>query len=81
MELQNVEITKPLVAKGLGISIVPYPSVATSAGRAGLAYRRFGERRIYRELGWVYLRSDYRSRAVGKLLDLFAEVRVQITER
>lgn len=79
MELQNVEITKPLVAKGLGISIVPYPAVATPASRAGLVYRRIGRRRIYRELGWVYLRSDYMSRAVEKLLVLFEEMKPRLT--
>ncbi|GAB4220089.1 MAG: LysR family transcriptional regulator [Acidobacteriota bacterium] len=79
MELQNVEITKPLVARGLGISIVPYPAVATESSRVGLVYRRIGDRRIYREMGWVMLKSDYMSRAVEKLLSLFEEKRSQFT--
>ncbi|MFZ0427669.1 MAG: LysR family transcriptional regulator [Acidobacteriota bacterium] len=71
MELQNVEITKPLVARGLGISLIPYPAVASTTAAQGLVYRRIAGRKIYRELGWVYLKSDYMSRAVKKLLHLF----------
>ncbi len=71
MELQNVEITKPLVARGLGISVIPYPAVASTPVGQGLVYRRIAGRKMYRELGWVYLKSDYMSRAVTKLLHLF----------
>jgi len=80
MELQNVEITKPLVAKGLGISIVPLPAVSAIEGRRDLVYRRIGGRKIYRELGWVYPKVDYVSRAVQKLLHLFEEMKPQFTE-
>ena len=75
MELQNVEITKPLVEKGLGISIIPFPAVAGNRGRGDLAYRRIGARKIYRELGWVHLKSDYMSHAVKQLLLLFEEMK------
>jgi DNA-binding transcriptional LysR family regulator len=75
MELQNVEITKPLVEMGLGISIVPYPAVAGSRARKGLVYRRIGGRRIYREMGWVSLKSDYQARSVKQLLSLFDELK------
>ncbi len=71
MELQNVEITKPLVARGLGISVIPYPAVASAPTGRGLVYRRIAGRKIFRELGWVHLKSDYMSRAVKKLLNLF----------
>ncbi len=75
MELQNVEITKPLVEKGLGISIVPYPAVARDRQKGALAYSRIGGRKIYRELGWIYLKSDYMSHAVKQLLILFEEMK------
>lgn len=75
MELQNVEITKPLVEQGLGISIVPAPALAASRTRPGLVSRRVGGRRIYRELGWVSLKSDYTSRAVTTLLELFDQIK------
>lgn len=74
MELQNVEITKPLVEKGLGISIIPYPAVIRG-GQSMLGYRRIGRSRIYRELGWVFLKSDYMSRAMFQLLLLFDEMK------
>ncbi len=80
MELQNVEITKPLVAKGLGISIVPLPAVSAAEGGRDLVYKRIGGRKIYRELGWVYPKADYVSRAVQKLLGLFDEMKPQFTE-
>lgn len=75
MELQNVEITKPLVEKGLGISIIPFPAVARNRSREVLVYRRIGVRRIYRELGWIYLKSNYMSHAVKQLLILFEELK------
>lgn len=75
MELQNVEITKPLVARGLGISVIPYPAVAAAPAGHGLTFRRIGGRRIYRELGWVHLKSDYMTRAVKKLLHLFEDMK------
>ena len=80
MELQNVEITKPLVSKGLGISIVPLPAVSATESDRGLLYRRIGGRKIYREMGWVYPKADYVSRAVQKLLHLFEEMKPQFTQ-
>lgn len=79
MELQNVEIMKPLVEIGLGISMIPYPAVATPAQGPSLCYRRIEGRKIYRELGWVFLRSDYMSRAMKQLLLLFEEMKQQFT--
>jgi DNA-binding transcriptional LysR family regulator len=75
MELQNVEITKPLVEKGLGISSVPYPSVAGERTRPGLIYRRVAGNPIYRDLGWVFMRSDYQPKSVVQLLALFEEMK------
>jgi len=75
MELHNVEITKPLVEKGLGISFVPYPSVSGESTRPGLIYRRVAGKPVYRELGWVFIRSDYIPRTVEQLLSLFEEMK------
>lgn len=75
MELQNVEITKPLVEQGLGISIIPFPAVAGRRDSHGLCFRRIAGRKIYRELGWVYLKSDYMSKTVKQMLSLFAEMK------
>jgi DNA-binding transcriptional LysR family regulator len=81
MELQNVEITKPLVEKGLGISIVPHPAVSGDRGSRNLISRRIGGRRIFRELGWIYLKSDYISYAVQGLLALFEEMKKDLTSQ
>lgn len=79
MELQNVEITKPLVEMGLGISIIPYPAVAQDRDRRNLCYRRIGGRKMYRQLGWVLLKSDYMSRAMKHLLGLFDEMKERLS--
>lgn len=79
MELENVEITKPLVEIGLGISIIPYPAVVKDGKNKSLYYRRIQGRRIYRELGWVSLKSDYTIRALKQLLGLFEEMKDQLT--
>ena len=79
MELENVEITKPLVEIGLGISIIPYPAVVKNGENSSLCYRRIQGRRIYRELGWVSLKSDYTVRALKQLLVLFEEMKDQLT--
>lgn len=79
MELQNVEITKPLVEIGLGISIIPYPAVAKDGEKRSLCCHRIGGRRLYRELGWILLKSDYTPRAVRQLLELFERMKEQFT--
>ncbi len=75
MELQNVEITKPLVENGLGVSFVPRSAVTGVFGRNSLKVRRIEGRRLYRELGWVFLRSSYKSRTKKELLALFETMR------
>ena len=75
MELQNVEIMKPLVEIGLGISMIPYPAMVQHSERPLLCYRRIEGRKIYRELGWVFLKSDYMSRTMRQLLLLFEEMK------
>lgn len=75
MELENVEITKPLVAIGLGISIIPFPAVVHASESLNLTYARLASRRIYRELGWVSLKSDYISRPMKQFLVLFDQMK------
>ena len=80
MELQNVEIMKPLVEIGLGISLIPYPAVVVkNGGASSLCCRRIEGRRIHRELGWVFLKSDYMSRAMKQLLLLFDQMKEEFT--
>lgn len=75
MEIQNVEITKALVEIGLGLSIVPYPAIALAGKKRRLAVRRLVGPRIYREMGWVHLKSDYMSHAMRNMLELFEDIR------
>ena len=77
METENVEIIKAMVASGLGISVIPYAAIARDmrAGRFGWA--RLRGRRIYREAGWVYLKSDHLPRAIPEMLRVFDLIKDQ----
>jgi DNA-binding transcriptional LysR family regulator len=77
METENVEIIKAMVASGLGITIVPFAAVARDARQGRFACTRVKGRRLYRETGWVYPRSDRVPRAVTELLRLFDEMKGQ----
>jgi DNA-binding transcriptional LysR family regulator len=79
METENVEIIKAMVASGLGVSIVPYTAIAhdTRGGRFGWA--RIRGHRLYREAGWVYLKSDHVPRAIPELLRVFDLIRGQLS--
>lgn len=75
METENVEIIKAMVGAGLGIAVIPKAAIAREA-RAG----RFGViplrgRPLWRETGWVSLKSDYVPRPVGAMLALFQSMR------
>lgn len=56
-ETGNVEITKAMVAAGLGVSIVPFQSIAREAAQGTLRYARVAGPPLVRTTGWVYLRS------------------------
>lgn len=74
METESVEIIKAMVASGLGITLIPYASIAADVrGRFGWA--RVRGMRLYRESGWVHLRSDHEPRAITEVLRVFDEMR------
>ncbi len=76
METENVEIIKSMVSSGLGVTIVPYSAIAHDrTGR--FAWARLRGHRLYRETGWVYLKSDYLPRAVTEVLHMFEEMKGQ----
>ena len=81
METENVEIIKAMVTSGLGITIIPFAAVARDVRQGRFACARVKGRRLYRETGWVYPRSDYVPRAVTELLRLFDEMKGQFTGR
>jgi DNA-binding transcriptional LysR family regulator len=77
METENVEIIKAMVASGLGVSLIPYAAIARDmrAGRFGWA--RIRGRRLYREAGWVYLKSDHVPRGIPEMLRVFDLIKAQ----
>jgi DNA-binding transcriptional LysR family regulator len=77
METENVEIIKAMVASGLGISIIPYAAIARDMRAGRFAWTRVRGQRLYREAGWVYLRSDHVPRAIPEMLRVFDLVKEQ----
>jgi DNA-binding transcriptional LysR family regulator len=76
METENVEIIKAMVGAGLGVTIVPYAAIARDVrAHRRLAFSRLRGRRLFRETGWVYLKSDYVPRAISEMTRVFAEMR------
>lgn len=68
LETENVEILKALVASGMGLSIIPYQSVADEVKAGRLACARIAGAVLERETGWAYPRSSHLSRAVQELI-------------
>lgn len=81
METENAEIIKAMVANGNGITVLSHATVASDVRHRRLAFARLRGRKVYRETGWVYLRSDYRPRAVSEMLRVFEEMREKFTSR
>ena len=82
METENVEIIKAMVASGLGITIVPFRrSPVTCAPTGGFAYRRVRGQRLFRETGWVYLKTDHLPRTISEMLRVFDAIRSQFGGR
>ncbi len=71
METENVEIIKAMVASGLGVTLIPYAAIAADMRTRRFGWARVRGRRLYRETGWVYLKSDYVPRAIPELLRVF----------
>ncbi|HEY3121898.1 MAG TPA: LysR substrate-binding domain-containing protein [Vicinamibacteria bacterium] len=81
METENVEIIKAMVASGLGISLIPYAAIAKDLGSRRFAWTRVRGRRLYRETGWVYLKSDHLPRVVAEMLRVFEEMKNEFGSR
>ncbi len=77
MQTENVEIIKVMVAHGLGITILPYSAIAHDLRTGRFAWTRARARRLYRETGWVYLKSEYLPRAVTEVLRVFDQMKRQ----
>jgi DNA-binding transcriptional LysR family regulator len=66
-ETENVEIIKALVRVRLGITIIPYSSVAREVRSGQLSCTRIAGHQLFRETGWVHLRSDHPPRVVQEM--------------
>jgi DNA-binding transcriptional LysR family regulator len=74
-ETENVEIIKALVRIGMGITIIPYQSVAREVRAGQLFCARIAGQQVVRETGWVHLRSNRVPRAVQEMMAAFDEIR------
>lgn len=81
METENVDIIKSMVAAGLGVTIVPYGAIAHDVRAGRFAWARLRGARLYRETGWVYIRSDYLPRSVTEILRIFDSMKDQFGGR
>ncbi|MGH9328224.1 MAG: LysR family transcriptional regulator [Terriglobia bacterium] len=73
MEAENVATIKPLVKIDLGISIIPFSSVAEEVKRRELHYLRIRNRKVTRQVGLVYHKSEHLPRILAELIRLFKE--------
>jgi DNA-binding transcriptional LysR family regulator len=81
METENAEIIKAMVASGIGITVLSHAAVAPDLRHKRLAIARIRGRKLYRETGWVYLKSDYVPRTVTEMLRVFETIRGEFTSR
>lgn len=75
METENVDIIKAMVTNGLGITVLPWGAIAADVRAKRFAWGRLRGVRLYRETGWVYLKSAHRPRAIAEVLRVFDEMK------
>jgi DNA-binding transcriptional LysR family regulator len=72
METENVEILKALTMIGMGLTILPYQSLAQEARTGTLRIKRIQGVTLVRETGWVYIRG---ARVPRMVQDVFEALR------
>ena len=77
-ETENVEIIKALVRIGMGVTIIPYQSVAREVRAGYLFCARIAGQQLVRETGWVHLRSNRVPRVVQEMMRTFEQVRPRL---
>jgi DNA-binding transcriptional LysR family regulator len=78
METENVEIIKAMVRNGIGITIIPYQSVARDVAAGQMHCARIEGRSLVRETGWVYPKMSRTPRAVQEVIKAFERVRPKL---
>jgi DNA-binding transcriptional LysR family regulator len=74
-ETENVEIIKALVRIGMGVTIIPYQSVAREVRSGTLFCARIAGQQLVRETGWVHLRLNRVPRPVQEFMNTFERIR------
>ena len=69
METENVEILKALTMIGMGLTVLPYQSLAREARTGTLRIKRIEGVTMVRETGWVYIRGTRVPRMVQDVFD------------
>lgn len=72
METENVEILKALTMIGMGLTVLPYQSLAAEARSGTLRIKRIQGVTMVRETGWVYVRG---ARVPRMVQDVFEALR------
>ena len=72
METENVEILKALTMIGMGLTVLPYQSLAREARTGTLRIKRIEGVTMVRETGWVYIRG---ARVPRMVQDVFEALR------
>ncbi len=75
MEGENVATIKPLVKIDLGVTIIPYRAIADEVRRKELHCLRIRDRKVTRQVGMVYQKSDNLPKVLSELIRLFKEQR------
>lgn len=72
-ETENVEIIKALVRVDLGVSIIPYQSMAREVKAKHLFCARIAGPSLLRETGWLHVKTSRPSRAVQEMKRILKE--------
>ncbi len=81
METENVEIIKAMVSAGLGVTVIPYAAIAGETRGGKFDWARIRGHRLYRETGWVYIKSDFIRRSISEVLRVFDMMKDQFGGR
>ncbi len=57
------------------MSVIPFAAVAKDVSTKRLAHARIRGRKLYRETGWVYPRSEYVPRTITDMIRVFDQMK------
>lgn len=77
MELDNVETIKRAVELGLGVSVLPQPTVYQEVTQGSVVAKPFAEGNFTRPIGILVRKGKYLSRASQAVLDTFKKLAVE----